>query len=75
MLPDKGIIMIARMPYFVVFETRQRDAIGRFNQTGISVTAESDDDAINQALKHFHFTGLETRFPVSVYKYEENCND
>jgi len=67
--------MIARMPYFVVFETRQHGAIGKFNQTGISVTAESDDDALNQALKHFHSIGLETRFPVNVYKYEENCND
>jgi len=64
--------MNLRSPYFVVFETRQHDAIDKFNQSGISVTAESDDDALNQALKHFQSIGLETRFPVSVYKYEEN---
>jgi hypothetical protein len=63
------------MPYFVVFETRQRDAIGIFSQRGISVTAQSEDDALNQALKHFRSIGLETRAPVSVYEYEENCND
>jgi len=61
-----------RSPYFVVFETRQRDAIGIFSQRNISVSAESEDEALNQALKHFQSIGLETRAPVSVYKYEEN---
>jgi hypothetical protein len=60
------------MPYFVVFETRQPNSIGEFNPRGISVSADSDDDAIHQAFKHFQFIGLETRFPVSAYQYEEN---
>ena len=63
------------MPYFVTFETRQLGAIGEFNQHGISVSADSDDDAVHQAFKHFQSIGLETRFPVSVYQYEENLND
>ena len=63
------------MPYFVLFETRQLGAIGEFNNRGISVSANSDDDAVHQAFKHFQAIGLETRFPVSVYQYEENSND
>jgi hypothetical protein len=63
------------MPYFVLFETRQRGAIGEFSQRGISVTADSDDDAVYKAFKHFQSIGIETRFPISAYQYKENSND
>jgi hypothetical protein len=60
------------MPWFVVFETRQIGAIGEFSNQGISVTADSKDDAVYQGLKSFQSMGLETRFPVDAYKYAEN---
>lgn len=60
------------MPWFVAFETRVIGAIGEFSNRGISVTAESKDDAIYQALKSFQSMGLETRFPVDAYQFEEN---
>ena len=60
------------MPWFVKFETRQQGAIGEFSDRGISVTAESKDDAVYQALKSFQSMGIETRFPVDAYQFEEN---
>ncbi len=60
------------MPWFVVFEVRQQGAIGIFDKRGLSVPAESKDDALNQVRETLTQQGFEVRFPVNVYQYQEN---
>jgi hypothetical protein len=60
------------MPWFVVFEVRQQGAIGIFDKRGLSVSAESKDDALTQAREALTKKGFEVRFPVDVYQYQEN---
>ncbi len=60
------------MPWFVVFEARQQGAIGVFEKRGLSVGADSQDDALNQAREALTKQSFEVRFPVEVYQYQEN---
>jgi len=60
------------MPWFVLFEARQRGAIGDFERRGLSVSADSKNDALDQAREALTKQGFEVRFPVDVYQYQEN---
>ena len=60
------------MPWFVLFEARQQGAIGIFEQRGLSVSADSKDDALNQVREALTKQGFEVRFPVDAYQYQEN---
>ena len=60
------------MPWYVIYEVRDRGAIGLFGQSGVSVTADSEADALAQGQRALNAKGYETRFPVKVFQYEEN---
>lgn len=60
------------MPWFVLYEARQQGAIGIFEHRGLSVSAESKDDALIQVREALNKQGFEVRFPVKVFQYEEN---
>jgi hypothetical protein len=60
------------MPWFVLFEARPQGNIGIFEKRGLSVSADSKDDALIQAREALKKRGFEVRFPVEVYQYQEN---
>ena len=60
------------MSWFVKFEVRPFGAIGIFSSRGISVIADSTDQAIDYARQAMNKLDLETRFPLEIYEYKEN---
>ena len=60
------------MPWYVIFEVRERGAIGEFDQRGMSAIAGSKESAVTQVQQALNAKGYETRFPVKVFQYEEN---
>lgn len=64
--------MTQKNPWFVLLEVRPKGAIGKFSAVGMSSIADTLDDAIADAIKHWHAKGYETRFALKVYQYTEN---
>ena len=56
--------------FIVVFETRQRGAIGNFGHSSETVemyqSSFSQVEVSREAVRQLHAKGLETRFPVSI---------
>lgn len=63
------------MPWFVSFETRPHGAIGIFETRGLSSGESTRDAAIEEIRAALNASGLETRFPVKVYEYDENTEE
>jgi hypothetical protein len=59
-------------PWWVVFEVRQKGAIGEFETRGMSSPMENKEDAIDEVRVALAHLGYETRAPRWVYQYEEN---
>ena len=60
------------MPWFVSFEVRPMGAIGVFGAYGLSSTASTESEALEEVRQALNAKGLETRFPIKVYQYQEN---
>lgn len=59
------------MPQFkVLFETRRQGAIGDFEISERTVTADNARAALDIAMTLLHQEGYETRFPRGVYDEE-----
>jgi len=56
--------------FHVIFETRNRGAIGVFSQSGEIVemhqSSFSETEIAREAMHQLHARGLETRFPVRI---------
>jgi len=65
--------------YNVTIETRQRGAIGVFQQTSFNVnmyqSSFSDTDIFRDALTRAHAMGLETRFPIRLNLEYDTLNE